>query len=182
MIGSTGRGEAMQPDTRRALLRLAGLLQERAIPFQLGGSGLLYAHGLIDRVGDLDLVFAAGARNPLREVLWEMTGTEPDFAVSQEPGFVSAWRCVHEIDGQAFDLTGGVTVMVAGAPRAIPFETGPVWEVDGVDIPLAPPEPWWLIYTVHGGTERAALLEELLDRDRLSLLLDRLGMDEVDLT
>ena len=139
----------MEPRTRRVLLLLARRFDERAVPYQLGGSGLLYAHGRFDRVGDLDLVFPDSARSGLESVLRDEGGTAPDFDAVQEPGFVSAWRCRYDIDGQELDLSGAITLEIEGRRVPLPFRSGDIWDLDGAGIPLAPVEQWMLIYRLH---------------------------------
>jgi hypothetical protein len=149
---------AMRSETRRALAVMSRHLGRAAISFRLGGSGLLYALGLVERVGDLDLVFESRSRRALGAVLADLTGTEPDFGAGQEPGFVSAWRCTHQLSDQSLDLTGGVAVRLgSGRVVDLPYAAGATWALGATTIPLAPPEQWWLIYRVHGADERAAL-------------------------
>jgi hypothetical protein len=155
-------GGGVEEATRSALVRLAMALHDAGVPFQLGGSGLLHVLGLVDRVGDLDLVFPSEARPALGEVLTRLTRSIPEFDAVQEPGFVSDWRCRHDLDGQALDLSGGVAMVVDGRVVRLPFRPGALWDLGGVPIPLAPPEQWLLVYRVHG-SNRAVLLAALVD-------------------
>jgi hypothetical protein len=167
----------VEPRTRRTLTLLARRFETRVIPFQLGGSGLLFAHGRVDRVGDLDLVFPEAARPGLEQVLVEQGGAVPRFDASQEPGFVSAWRCRYELDGQELDLSGAITLVIEGRRIPLPFIAGGFWDLDGVNVPLAPLEQWALIYRVHK-PERALLFEDLVDPEAWSCLCRRAGIPE----
>lgn len=153
----------MDDRARSALGRLARAFDAAEVPFQLGGSGLLHAHGLVDRVGDLDLVSPGDARPAVGAVLTALSGRVPTFDAEQEPGFVSDWRSRHELDGQPLDLSGGVAVTIEGRKVRLPFRRGATWDLDGRPIPLAPPEQWLLIYLVHG-SDRAGLLAAMVDR------------------
>ena len=171
----------MRAATRSTLIALAAAFNAAGIAYQLGGSGLLYSLGLVDRVGDLDLVFEAASRPALRALLLEETGREPDFASDQEPDFVSAWRCTHQIGPQALDLTGGVAVSVAGRRVELPFTAGDSWALGDAAVDLAPIEQWWLIYRVHGKPDRAAALEGAAAPGSIDALLGSLGLERSDL-
>jgi hypothetical protein len=167
----------MDGRTRVALRRVAHALAAAGIPYQLGGSGLLFALGLLDRVGDLDIVFPSGARGEVAQVLRDLTGAEPRFDARQEPGFVSDWRCRHELDGQPLDLSGGVAVLLDGREIELPFRAGGIWDLEGTTIPLAPSEQWLLIYLVHG-SPRAELLAPHVDRSAWEGQRRDLGLSE----
>jgi hypothetical protein len=159
---------------RRVLRRFAGALSERGIEFQLGGSGLLFALGLLEEVGDLDIVFPPEAGEALGPLLEQLSGVPPRFDAEQERGFVSAWRCRHELDGESLDLSGGVTLEIEGRRTVLPFRTGSSWDLDGEPIPLAPLEQWLMIYR-HHNPERATLLEPLVDPESWHRLMQSLG-------
>jgi hypothetical protein len=152
----------MEAQTRSVLKKLVAACDAADIPVQLGGSGLLFALGLVEQVRDLDLVFPSEARPALAEVLLALTGTTPEFDADQEQGFMSDWRCQHEMDGQALDMSGGVALEVNGEVVRLPFQPGSVWDLDGTPIPLAPLERWVVIYRVNG-SNRADLLAPLVD-------------------
>lgn len=163
--------------TRRTLVLLARRFAAQGIRFQLGGSGLLFARGRVDRVGDLDLVFPAAARTGVEAVLVGDGGALPRFDAPQEPGFVSAWRCRYDLHGQELDMSGAITLEIEGRRVPLPFTAGGVWDLDGVHIPLAPVEQWMLIYRLHK-PERALLFEDLVEPEEWSALCRRAGIPE----
>ncbi len=179
--GDGGYPSAMHRTTRSALISLVRACDAAGIRLQLGGSGLLFAHELVDRVGDLDLVFDVSARKPLGRLLNDLTGVHPDFAAGQEPDFVSVWRCRHDFEGQPLDLTGGVTVRIGDRPVGLPFTPGRSWDLGEAVVPLAPVEQWWLIYRVHGKPERAAALAGIAGPGVIETMLAGLGIEPADL-
>ena len=165
----------MEEHTHRVLRLLARHFGAAGIPWQLGGSGLLFAHGLVDRVGDLDLVSPAAARAELEAVLLDLGAGNLDFGAPQEPGFVSGWRCRCRVRGQELDLSGEITLEIEDRVVRFPFRSGAVWDLDGAVIPLAPAEQWLLIYRLHNPA-RAAVLEPVVDRGAWEALCAATGV------
>jgi len=161
--------------TRGALTALTRLLGDARIPFQVGGSALLHALGLVDEVGDLDVVVRPDDRARLGAALRSATGASPVFDVHQEPGFVSGWRASHRFCGADLDVTAAVALRYRGGFVArIPFRTGTTWELDGVSVPLAPLTDWLLVYRHHKPT-RARLLEPFVAKEEWVEFLDLIG-------
>lgn len=161
-----------------ALIGVTRLLDQAGIPFQVGGSALLYALGLVDRVGDLDLVFRSRDREGLSGVLERATGSPPVFDVDQEPGFTSSWRAKHRYLGTELDITGGIALRYPGGFVArIPFTEGTTWELGGVAVPLAPLSDWLLVYRYHN-PQRGRLLEPCVPAEQWAALLAVIGAPE----
>jgi hypothetical protein len=162
---------SMDARVRSALVVVTELFQESGIDFQVGGSALLHALGLVERVGDLDLVFRSEDRTRLGDVLRQATGRSPAFDVRQEPGFVSTWRAAHRFRDVDLDMTGGIALEYPGGFVArLPHAEGSSWHIDGVTVPLAPLADWLLVYR-HHKPGRAALLEPLVPAAEWDALL-----------
>jgi tRNA-Thr(GGU) m(6)t(6)A37 methyltransferase TsaA len=172
-----GRFGGLRAATVRTLAALGAAFDQAGVPYQLGGSGLLFACGLADGVGDLDLQFPADARDRVAAVIERLSGVAPRFTDVATGGFASAWRCRHRIGDQEIDLVGGQAVVVGG--RVVPLPVAPEgeWEVAGVAVPLAPAEQSWLVYRVAGKADRAALLEREAGRRAVARFLRRTGVD-----
>jgi hypothetical protein len=157
--------------TGRALKQLTTLLVDEGIPFQVGGSALLHALGLVERVGDLDVVFRSEDRDRVGAALRAATGVVPVFDVRQEPGFVSGWRAKHDFRGVELDMTASIALEYPdGFVARLPFREGPGWDFEGTPIPLAPLTDWLLVYRYHD-PERARLLAPLVpDREWFEFL------------
>lgn len=158
-----------------ALTSLSRTLAQARIPWQLGGSGLLRALGLVDTVRDLDCVFPPSVMDRLQVVLIAGTGVVPRFDARQEDGFVSAFRGRHRWQGVELDMTAGIALDYGEAVANLPFTAGDRWVVDGVPVPLAPLEQWLLIYRFHNPI-RARLLEPFVDPARWRAFLRSLDM------
>ena len=147
------------------------------IPWQLGGSGLLFSLGLVDAVRDLDVVFPADVMDQLAEVVEESTGSAPSFSARQEDGFVSGFRGQHHWDGVELDMTAGIALDYGTLTVRLPFEPGGLWMVGDEEIPLAPLDQWLLIYRFHN-PERAALLDGAVGEPGWADLVARLGLPD----
>jgi hypothetical protein len=178
-IAADGRWAAysrpVDAPTRNALVEVTRLLDHAGIPFQVGGSALLHALGLVDQVGDLDLVFRSRDREDLSTTLERATGAPPEFDVVQEPGFASAWRARHAYLGTDLDMTGGIALRYPGGFVArLPFTKGTTWDLDGVAVPLAPLSDWLLVYRYHN-PQRGRVLEPLVPPEQWAALLAAIG-------
>lgn len=165
----------MRDAVRIALVEVTRLLAGAAIPFQVGGSALLHALGLVEEVRDLDLVFRPEDRDRLGATLERATGAVPAFDVRQEPGFVSTWRASHALGGVELDMTGGIALgYPSGFVARIPFTQGTRWDLDGEAVPLAPVADWLLVYRYHN-PRRAVLIEPLVGPAEWRSLLGAIG-------
>jgi len=167
----------MHTPVRHALISLADDLGVASIPWQLGGSGLLCALGLVDTVRDLDVVFPGSAQPELAALLERATGFAPEFDDRQERNFHSGWRARHEYLGVELDMTAEITFDFRGGPTVrLPFEPGGTWDLEGRAIPLGPLPQWLLIYRHHNPV-RAALLAPLVSDDDWNRMVSCLGVD-----
>jgi tRNA-Thr(GGU) m(6)t(6)A37 methyltransferase TsaA len=175
--GSARRQSGLRGETVRALAAVGAAFEAAGIPYQLGGSGLLFACGLADRVGDLDLQVPAEARDRVAAVLERLSGMAPRFSEPTPGRFASAWRCRHRIGEQDLDLVGGQTVRLDGREVALPVAPEGEWQVGGVSVPLSSLEQCWLVYRAAGKPERAALLEQEAGRRAIERFLRSVGLD-----
>ena len=178
--GAVRRRSGLRTETVRAVAALGAALEDAGIPYQLGGSGLLFACGLADLIGDLDLEVPAEARDRVAAVLERLSGVPPRFSGPTPGRFASAWRCRHRIGEQDLDLVGGQAVRLGGREVALPVAPEGEWEVGGVSVPLAPLEQCWLVYRAAGKPERAALLEREAGRRSVRRFLRTAGLDPAE--
>lgn len=155
---------------RPALVALADALQ--AIEWRLGGSGLLAALGLADRVGDLDVTVPADAIEDVRAALspWQVqvsVGGAP-------PPWCSEWIARARVEGAEVDVIGGFCVVTGAGSVTVPQELGGHLDVDGTAIPLADPGVWWWVYRTYK-PEKAELLAEVVPVERRAQLIRQLG-------
>ena len=160
-----------------ALVSLSRALGEVGISWQLGGSGLLYALGLVDTVRDLDVVFPVDVKESLAGVLREHTGTEPSCTARQEDGFASGFRGRHLWDGVELDMTAGIVLDYGTVVARLPFVGGTEWQFQDESIPLAPLEHWLLIYRFHN-PKRSESLEPLVSDEKWRKFVRAVGLPD----
>ncbi|MFK7692427.1 hypothetical protein [Paenibacillus sp. HJGM_3] len=126
-------------------------LHAAGIGYALGGSGLLYALGLTDKVRDWDLTTSA----PVQAVQAALLDLPVQTIVSGDYPFASDYKLlVHETDPQV-ELIGGFAIhSPAGLCRIPPLLGGAVWN----GITLGSPEVWYVAYALMGRRPRAELL------------------------
>lgn len=131
---------------------VAAALQRAQVPFALGGSGLLWALGLVDGARDWDLTTDA----PLERVaaaLKELTWRE---APAGDPPYASAYRlAVGDVD-----LIGGFSVAVETGVCHLPTVVAGAWE----GLPTGSPEVWAVAYRLIDRPAKADLLSAWLAR------------------
>lgn len=137
------------------LLGLLERLRQAGVEAALGGSGLLYAHGLVDRVNDWDLTTDA----PPDRVLPALVG----LTVEDRTGghdFVTRARLVVLFGEQEIDLIcQGAIRTEAGVTQIPTFVAG-----DYQGIPLGSMEVWAAFYWLMGRMPKAGLALEHLRR------------------
>jgi hypothetical protein len=161
----------VRAEVRRALLAVAARLDGAGVPFALGGSGLLCALGLADDVADLDLMLQPTSRDALREAAgawWR------GLDASASERFASAFRARLDVGGIEVDAIGGFSLRRGARIVRLPFRQETWWTLDGVGVPLAPVEQWWLIYRGHK-PDKADLLEPRVSPARRAALLRDIG-------
>ncbi|HSG79950.1 MAG TPA: hypothetical protein VLD62_10250 [Acidimicrobiia bacterium] len=141
---------------RRALLEVAAVLEERRIPFGVGGSCMLALLGLPITVGDLDVLVPVGVEPP--DLPW------PTRVPDLDPGPISSdWILRSTVSGVPVDLISGMRVDTGNEALEIPFSGGGVADVSGTEVALSVPDAWVALYN-HHKPERAALLADHLGR------------------
>jgi len=169
----TGRRVSGTPATPpiEPLRRVLARLEAAGVPHALGGSGLLAALGLIDRVGDWDVTCEA-ALEPLAAVF----PGEPQERFGNN-GCHADEKLV--LEGGSIELIARFAFFVAGGIVRIPTRVSARWR----DLPVGSPEGWAVAYALLGElegsprrTERAERLFAHLaahgaDRECVALLL-----------
>jgi hypothetical protein len=162
----------VRPAVEHALASVARCLHAADIPFALGGSGLLAAHGLIDDVRDLDLMLPPGTLTALCAAVadgwWHGVDRDP------HPLYASDYRARLEVDGVDVDALGGMALRIGDRICLLPFATEGEIAAAGEPIPLAPLAQWWLVYRA-ARPERAALVEPALPVEARRAALELIG-------
>jgi hypothetical protein len=149
----------------------------RAVEFQVGGSVLLLALGLDVAPRDIDIVLPAEAEEALRAA----AGTWWQGRSAKSPGVVdSVWMADLVIDNEAVEAMGGLGLWVGDRLRRVPFRAGPSWDLEGTEVPLAPPGQWLALYRLYQPA-RAEMLAPLVDAAEEAFALDELEVTRGDL-
>lgn len=151
---------------------VVGRLRRAGVPCALGGSGLLWAWGLSAQVGDLDLMVPASHETATLAAL-DATDVAVDRAGTDL--WATAWFATVTLDSVAVDLLGGLALRHPGGVAVLPADPVGSVQVAGVDVPLADPAGWWVLYRAYKPA-KATLLETIVPRQRRRALLDELGL------
>ena len=163
--------ELLEPQ-RSALRALAGALNAAEVEWRLGGSALLAILGVDAEVHDLDVTVSADALDAV-EVACGRWVRERHVGVAPAP-WCSDWLLKARIDDTEVDLIGGFCVLGPSGRTRVPQDLGGIFDVDGVEVPLADPAVWWWVYRTYKPAKAAALAERISPerRDRTAVRLD----------
>jgi hypothetical protein len=142
-----------------ALYRVADALGP--LPWSLGGSGLLLAHGLRERAGgDWDICVPVDRQAEVEQRLapWGLK-----LGPLEHPAWRSELVGSIDVDGVQVEFLGGIAFRHEAGVYRMPFEAAADWwEVGGRRLPLAPLEEWFTLYLLMGRQETAAAIERRL--------------------
>ena len=133
-----------------ALRAVVGRLRAAALSPVLGGSGLLFAHGLVERVGDWDLLVDA---DPARVRAALGTHDEPTRAGGR---FATAAKFTLDERGAAIDVLVRFALLAGEPPRAVHLPALGTGEWEG--IPLGSLTVWMVAYYLLGRDARAEVV------------------------
>lgn len=162
---------------KEALLRIADMLNRNAVDWGLGGSSMLWFHGLVDRPNDIDLLVAEHDALRAHELLSRL-GTHE--AVKPKEPFCTKHFTQYTILGTEVDVIGLFGIRHAEGVYRLDWrrdESTRVELLEGVSIPLTPLEDWFVLYLLMSGRGgKADLIEACLKRqgvrrDRLEAAL-----------
>ncbi len=162
----------MDAQVRQALVAVAGRLDDAEVTFSLGGSGLLWALGLAEEVGDLDVMLPADAEATALAAL----ATGPvDVDRDGTDLWATAWFATIVVRGVEVDLLGGMALRHPDGVAHLDHHPHGWVEVDGYAVPYADPAVWWVIYRAYK-PGKALLLEEVVGPRRRAALRADLGL------
>lgn len=129
----------------------------------LGGSALLYALGLVESVGDWDLVTDVPA-DQVAEVL-AARGLPAERRSGDSAQFATAALFRVPAGDHQIDVLVDFAIRTGGQVTAIPPRPWRTWQ----EMTLGRPEDWALAYELMGRAEKAELLCDWLMNDRQRL-------------
>lgn len=151
---------------------IAEKLNQSQIQYSLGGSGLLFYLGLIDKVNDWDIVVEC-PKEKLIEVLDDLPWSE---LKSGDYPYASEFR-IH-IPSLHIDFIGSLALQNTKGTVKFPIENAAIWH--GVQVSY--PEIWCVAYQMMGREHKADLLLNYLKGNRINkrLMLNFIGNDCLD--
>ncbi len=147
----------------KALARVGRALKEAGILFGVGGSAMLFRHGLSEDFNDIDLVVAQEDTFKADEVL---SGLGKRGEARPAGVFETAVFRSFQVDGVGVDMMAGLAIRHdAGVYRHV-FDKESIkdhWPVYGVMLPFCALEEWGVLYRLMPGKEAKAerILEHL---------------------
>ncbi|MCC6278818.1 MAG: hypothetical protein IT289_12975 [Oligoflexia bacterium] len=137
-----------------ALTTLSVKLSQLTIKHSLGGTGLLYALGLLKDVHDWDIQVDA-AFEDLKDLLTDYKWTRLD----QTERFASKFLVQLNVDGTIIDLIGEFAIRdLKGAIHKIQNIVSGYWK----GVPLGSPEQWHKAYQLMNRPDRVQILDKFL--------------------
>ncbi|MGD8190751.1 hypothetical protein ACQCN2_12295 [Brevibacillus ginsengisoli] len=143
----------MQPSLE-PLLAVTKHLEQANITYALGGSGLLYSLGLIERVRDWDITTEA----PLEEVMSALDHLAHTASPSGDYPFASSYRISFHHAQPEIDLIGNFSILSEAGTCQLP--TIPTFRWEGVAV--GSPEVWYVAYYLMNRMDKAQLLHRYL--------------------
>ncbi len=148
------------------LRTLTARLDEAGVPWAVGGSGLLAAYGLVERVNDWDVQVESGP-----ELLRGLFSDVPH-SFHGHGGCHADWKLGFE--NERIELIPRFAFFVPGAVVRIPLHVSRAWR----GFPIAGPEAWACAYALMGLYDELALRARRAERaERLLAWLTEHGAD-----
>jgi len=138
-----------------ALKEISSKLNQAGLTYALGGSGLLYAKGLVDTVNDWDITIEArwDQMEPILKGLnYQLSQSSDDFA--------SGFLCKLDYKKTKFDLIGEFAIAKPEAVYQFPTVVTGEWE----GIPIGNLAMWAHAYKLIGCREKAELINSYLGK------------------
>jgi hypothetical protein len=133
-----------------SLIDISLRLKAKGIVHALGGSGLLFAHGLVEEVGDWDLTTDASlpqVRSCLTGLDWEKGSASNEFR--------SDYLLRVSSIGTKIEIIGGFTILRNSKAYRILTKVNGLWN----QIPLGDLKVWKRAYELMGRPQKAELIE-----------------------
>lgn len=152
---------------RENLLETVAQIGERlnraGVTWAVGASLLLNRHGLVDQPGDIDLLVALEDGEKAEDLLSQM-GTKQ--AGGKSASYLTACFREFMIHGWEVDMMAGLKIKHAQGIYEYVFDAGSIsqWDLlNGIPIPFAALEDWYVLYQLIPGREdKAELIETYL--------------------
>ncbi|MDR6551599.1 hypothetical protein [Paenibacillus qinlingensis] len=160
----------------RSLTAVTQKLDQAGIRYSLGGSGLLLSLGLIDTVGDWDVMVEA----PKVQVLHALQHNRIEEKISGDYPFATQYKLVVLSDTPEVEIISGLAIHTDKGLCRLPSTPCATWN----GIQIGSPEVWYIAYALMNRTVKAALLLAYLketgaDQDILNNMMNEPLPDEI---
>lgn len=135
------------------LCYIAEKLNESKVLWAVGGSILLKHHSLIEKPNDIDILI--GEKDILRaELILKQIGKEKE--IKSSGSFSTKYFYKYNIRGTDLDVMSGLIINHSSGNFEYTFDESSISdivEVDGVSIPFASLEDWYILYQLMGNRQ-----------------------------
>ena len=157
----------IDPAKARVLAKIGRALDGEGILWAVGGSAMLYRQGIVDEFNDFDLVLGAQDVQKANAALLALGtgGVKANSGMFACDSFHS-----YEIDGVEVDVMAGMVIVSDGQPYHYLFDEDSAldrWPVNGVHIPFAALEDWYILYLLMGRAEKVQRIRDHFARHGL---------------
>ena len=144
----------------QVLKRIAQSFEDEHIIYGLGGSGVLVAYEILEKMNDIDIVVAFEDIERAKQILDDIAC----FKSSGKYCVVEKEYCYeYELDGVSIDLMANIHIKHDEGLYEFPFNRRRVTYrmcIDDLMIPVMSLEDWYVFYQLIGRMDRADLIEE----------------------
>lgn len=138
---------------RDKLYRVTKPLKQCGVSFSVGGSGLLYAHGLVDSVNDWDIT----TDHPFSDIVGALKAENWSLKPKTETFDSEYVVLLPEFNTE---IIGSFRIITATGVCEIPSFISSWWDED---IPIASPEAWLVAYRLMCRDDKANLLHQFIE-------------------
>lgn len=152
------------------LAKVAAEMNARQLQWAVGGSTLLYFHGIVERFNDIDLMLALKDAAAAKAALLAMGAVEKPAVKSDR--FRTVCYEKFTLERLDIDLMAGFTILKDGRAYAFPLSSQTIENVavaGGEPVPLQALRVWRKCYALMDRPEKAKLIEDYLNAGQPSL-------------
>ncbi|SEP55654.1 hypothetical protein [Piscibacillus halophilus] len=144
------------------LVLIADKLNKTNVKWGIGGSRLLYQHGLIDVVNDLDIIVSKADVEP---VIGELRSLGDDINANRLGPYKTTFYYKFNIMGLPVDIMGEFKIEYENGIYVLPFEKHEVeyFNIHGIEVPFCTLEDWFILYQlIPNREEKVQIIENYL--------------------
>lgn len=134
------------------LLYIAEKLNKTKATWGIGGSLLLFQHGIVDAVNDLDIIVENAS---VETVVSELRNIGQEREVHPLPPFQTTYYHEFKVKDLSMDIMGEFKIEHEEGVFVLPFTENSIenYKLSGVDVPFCHLEDWYILYQLIPGRE-----------------------------